>query len=217
MKSFQVLLLDFDGTIADTGPAIAHSMRQAFAAHGAALPETSDVLAYVGAPLPAMITALRPGLAVDAVTALAETYRTIYREEGLALMRLFPGIQETLEEARRLGARLAVASNKKHEALGLSVRQLGMEALFEVVAGLESAGPVKPERAFFDTRIQPWFKEVPLSELLVVGDAEPDLALARNIGAAACWVTWGLGDPVRCAAYVPEYVLSEPGDLLSLV
>lgn len=64
-------------------------------------------------------------------------YREIFARDPLYKVTVFDGMKETLKELKRRGVKLAVLSNKPHEATYLAVTGLFGSDTFEVIQGLE--------------------------------------------------------------------------------
>ena len=72
-------------------------------------------------------------------------YREIFARDPLYKVTVFDGMKETLKELKRRGVKLAVLSNKPHEATYLAVTGLFGSDTFEVIQGLEVGMKKKPD------------------------------------------------------------------------
>jgi phosphoglycolate phosphatase-like HAD superfamily hydrolase len=59
MRTFDLVLFDFDGTLCHTHPAIAHCIKQSFSICGRTVPDTASIAAAVGSGLPLPETLVR--------------------------------------------------------------------------------------------------------------------------------------------------------------
>ncbi|QLP97961.1 MAG: HAD family hydrolase [Rhodoblastus sp.] len=67
--------------------------------------------------------------------------------------------------------------------------------MFLEVIGATGAAPVKPDPRAVMHRIDPIFGQGRRDDALMVGDTGADMAFARAIGVASCWVSYGYGRP----------------------
>src|SRR5437763_10073620 len=121
-------LFDFDGTLADSFPAITASTNHVRRRYG--LPELPEaaVRQYVGYGLPHLMAALVPNAPTDeAVAAYREHHPTVMA----AGTKLMPGVADTLAELRRRGVRLGVCSNKAVRFTRRLVADLGLAQTFD--------------------------------------------------------------------------------------
>ena len=210
--SYRCILLDFDGTLVDTIPAIQLATRMCFAQAGLAEPDEASVRAAIadGVGLGAALTALNPAIDQRAVPQWITSWRRFYNEGGIGDMAdLFPGAMETLEALKGAGVPLVAVSNKGQVALEKAVRRLQLAGYFCAVIGESPGLPGKPDPEAFALRISPVIPGITSDECLMVGDSEADLLFANNIGSDACYAAYGYGNRARCLALSPRHVIAE--------
>jgi putative hydrolase of the HAD superfamily len=106
---------------------------------------------------------------------------------GAEAWRLAPGAREGLDALAARGLRLGVLSNFDQRLPGI-LRELGLDAYFDVVTLPADAGAPKPERAIFAAALARL--GVPAERALYVGDhAQQDVAGAVHAGLRALDVT----------------------------
>lgn len=217
---FQVVIFDYDGTLFDTRPAIIHCLRRGFEECGRRVPAVDAVADAVrsGATLPDTLLQLDRRLARDytALNELVVTYRKLYRDEGAALLRAFPGAVETLQQIHRDGTICVVVSNKAIEAIARSFEASGLSPLIDFVVGDQPGIPKKPDPAVLTELVGPRYA-VPRDEMLMVGDTEVDILFARRTGVSCCWASYGYGEPQRCRTLRPQHVISAITELPAVV
>ncbi len=220
-QRFDLVILDYDGTLSDTRRAIAHCLGQAFAARGRAVAEPAHTLSVVGQGLSLHETflLLDPALSASgaALDALMQTYRTLYRDEGEPLIAMFPGAARTLRRLHNGGIKCAIVSNKGVAAVLRSLERCGLAAPIEAVFAEQPGRPGKPDPALLTEHIQPKFPEITRQRMLMVGDTETDIVFARRAGIACCWAAYGFGDPARCAALEPDFRIERIEELPGVV
>ncbi|CAM5310032.1 Phosphoglycolate phosphatase [Streptomyces badius] len=140
------VVLDLDGTLADTPAAIAAITAEVLAAADVEVSRQA-ILATVGRPLPASLATLM-NLPVDdpKVTAAAREYGRRFgahvREAGPAL--LYPGVLDGLRTLSEAGFGLALATSKVEKAAHAIARITGLDAWLRVIAGDDTVARGKP-------------------------------------------------------------------------
>ena len=221
---YSLLLLDYDGTLCDTRQAIAHSLGRTFEAHGRPAPLPAALTAVIrrGLPLLETLRALAPAADPALITPdWVTTYRAVYVAEAEALVRPFAGAETVLAAAQARAVPVVVLSNKGVQVLENSLIRLGFRAYVGLLLGDGSFPgrplPLKPDPAQFTDIIRPRFPNISLPDILMVGDAPPDLLFARNCGIAAGWARYGFGEPAVCRALRPAHEFGSLAEVLPLL
>ncbi|MBY0119180.1 HAD-IA family hydrolase [Paenibacillus sp. FSL R5-0623] len=151
----KALVFDFDGTIIDTETAWYIAFRDAYKEHGVDL--TLEMYSQcIGTslktfnPYEYLITDLN--LPID-----REAFRESVQLQHAALMNkevVRPGIQSYLDEARKAGLKLAVASSSKREWVEQHLEQLKLKDYFEVIRTADDVANVKPDPELYNQALE---------------------------------------------------------------
>ena len=205
-------ILDFDGTLADTGAVIRASMHRALADLG--LPDATDAActATIGLPLSAGFARLFPDASADLAERYVATYRRHFDELNVpGAVPLFPGVADALAALRARGVRLAVASSRHRRTLDVFVRNLGLDGLLDLVIGGEDAPRAKPDPAPALEVLSRLGADA--SSAAVVGDTAYDIEMGRNAGCHTIAVSYGYGARSALFAAGADVVI---GDIAAL-
>jgi phosphoglycolate phosphatase len=140
VKLPQCVLFDLDGTLLDSIPGIAYSVKAAFRAAG--LPERSfDLRQYIGPPIRTILS--RAAVTSDPVLLdeLERHFRASYDTDGWQQTVCFPGTLELLETMKASGHRLFVISNKPRHIAARILEALGIASHFEQMYTRDSVEP----------------------------------------------------------------------------
>lgn len=214
---YGLVVLDYDGTLAESDAAVGHCLGAVLRARGLPAPDPDAVRANIGLSLPATFRHFAPHLAEAEVERCVAEYRSLYLVEGLPRMALYPGVEATLPRLRRAGVRLAVVSNRGHQVLLECLRRDGLAQVVDLALGDAPGRPRKPDPGAYQAEVRPAFPEVPPGRTLMVGDTAIDLAFARAAGLPCCLAAYGYGDPAALPAPGPEHVIAAFPDLAALV
>lgn len=103
--------------------------------------------------------------------------------------RLFPGVEDMLQEMKRAGFLLAIATGKNRQGLDRLMRELNVADLFDATCTAEESEP-KPNPAMLNKLID--LLHVEVRRVLMIGDTTYDLQMASALGIPAVAVTYGL-------------------------
>lgn len=206
---YRLLLLDYDGTLCDTKPAIVHSAVEACRFFGmkAPSPEVIETAIAAGMKIMDAVSLLTPSPLPDAPQWLAK-YREIYHREGDAQAQLFPGVEETLHGLARHKLPMAILSNKGVEAVKYSLQRFGLEELMSLIIGDGTIARLKPHRAPYDEIISRQFPGIAPENILMVGDTVLDIEFSHNCGIHACWASYGYGNPYDIEPLKPKHIIT---------
>jgi phosphoglycolate phosphatase len=134
------VFFDLDGTLLDSLPGIAYSLRAAFAACGLRMMEL-DLRTLVGPPVRTMLRRLGSGLSEDELDRLEGEFRASYDGSGWRMTHCYPGAHEMLGAMRERGLRLFVVSNKPRHIAMRILEAEAIAALFEEIVTKDSRQP----------------------------------------------------------------------------
>ncbi len=128
------VLFDFDGTLADTKPAIVDTARRVLREWGMTDDEIADPGRLVGPPFPAAFSIVY-GMSDEDAAEVTRRYRAIYAKLGLETHMLFDGMAELLQSLKAADKRLAITTSKREEMAHAMLADNGVEQLFDVIVG----------------------------------------------------------------------------------
>ena len=209
LNTFELIIFDFDGTLADSAPGIAACMRAAFESCDLRPPSLEDVRGRIGLNLEEAIRQLiRDRRDVD-VADVAARYRELHESVAAPATALFPGTENVLSALDVTGIRLAVVSQKARRGLKQLLNQFAIDGYFDLVLGSDDVTAPKPQAALYESHIAHRCGDVPRDRVLVVGDTDIDLRFAANVGSRSCWATYGYGHAASCRALNPTYTIAD--------
>jgi len=192
--TYQLVLFDFDGTLADTFPLflrLLHEIADEFRFRTPASHEldelrrmnTANILASLGVPrwkLPAILRHARARMADE--------------RDGI---ELFDGIARVLQSLATRDVRLAVVSSNSEATVRAVLGASLCEVIHTFACGVGLFGKSAKIRSVLART------GVPRLQAAFVGDEERDVAAARRAGVTSVAVTWGYaGEPALSEAQV---------------
>lgn len=185
------VLLDLDGTLVDSYPGILASCRAALRILGHEADETLDVRHAIGPPLEDVMQLLLQSYGDDRVGEAVAAYRQHYGETGFLDSLPYPGIGTSLEEMKRAGLQVYLATSKREIFARRILDHLKFAPYFDGIYGSVPGGELdhKPEllaHILSKHSLSP-------SHSLMVGDRRYDISGAHSVGMRGLGVLWGYG------------------------
>ena len=191
MAKTRIIILDFDGTLADTTGVIIRTMQATIKELG--LPSRTDqqCAAMIGLRLVEIPSVLFAGNDVDG-DLYAETYRRLFRIYNTdGAVELYPNVVETLTELKNNGILLTIASSRSNASLSDYVVNLGLKDILSYIVGADDVKEGKPNPEAVNITLEKYgFRP---EEAIVVGDTAFDINMGINAGTRTCGVTYGNG------------------------
>ena len=202
---FGAALFDFDGTLVDTTDLIYQSMRHAT---GEVLGReiSRDVLmANVGQPLPRQMELL----SAEHAEALLDSYQLHNEANHDALIREFPGVEESLARLKAAGVRVGVVTSKRRFSVDMALKNLpDLGDVVDQWVTMEDTTEHKP-------RPEPLLKglemlgNVPREQAAYVGDSPFDVTAAKAAGVESVAVSWGAFSEDALRAAEPDQLVPD--------
>ena len=208
----RAMLLDLDGTIADTLPLIFDCFRHALAPWVDPLPDDEAIEATFGPPERECLDVLVPKGHLDEAEARFYEY---YERHHNARVRLAEGLDRAIDHARRLGWKVGVLTNKGTRSTRFSLEALGLLEHLDCVISGEDVEDSKPHPG--GLRHAATLLGVEPDQILMVGDSPSDINAARNAGATSCAVTWSARHADRLAEESPDHTCGDADALIALI
>lgn len=219
LKDIKAIIFDFDGTVADTIPAIREAINASCAEIGKAPLTYEEVIAGINKGARHLVkTCLVDKEKLDDeeyVNRIFDIYSKNYRKCYTETKEPYENMTETLEGLKSRGYRLAVLSNKPDIFLHTLVENIFGKELFEAVQG---ATPelVKPDPRLTLEVIRQLDPTLSPEACAVVGDSDIDILTAKKAGMTPISVTWGYRSTEFLRDSGAELVIDDPTELLSL-
>ena len=214
------VLWDFDDTLVDSLPARARALTRVFQdANIRNVDPTCFLLGIAGNTIQASLPLLTesPRRARD----LFDRYRRLYWTKQPGTLRLYSGVEAVLDGLQRRGVLLSIVTSKPRSmdvegvraGVSAELEDLGVDARFSVVVGLEDVTEPKPHPEGILRALKQL--SIPPERALMVGDSVADIEAAKAAGCWSCLATWGVPDAAeRTRRANPDLVAETPSDIL---
>ena len=222
MTSARTVVFDLDGTLVDTAPDLINALNFVLDREGLPPVPLHSARNMIGAGARRLI---ERGLELEGrcasfedVNRLTSDFIDYYAAHIADASRPFEGLEGALDELGALGYRFAVCTNKLEWLSKLLLDQLGLSSRFSAICGADTFGISKPDPAILQQTIERAGGQ--LSSAVMVGDAGPDIGVARRAGIPVIGVGFGYTE-VPIADLKPDRMISHmrelPGAVESLM
>ena len=186
-KQFDLIVWDWDGTLADSTGMITNAIVSA--AEQVGLPTLDPVAAsnIIGLGLKESIHALFGDIPADIAQKLAQQYTANYYA-GESEIPLFAAAADAIKTLHKRGFKLAVATGKGRRGLNLALEHCGLAPYFHATKTVDECFS-KPHPQMLDELMDELI--VRPERTLMIGDTSYDLQMASNAGVPALAVTYG--------------------------
>ena len=218
MTSARTVVFDLDGTLVDTAPDLINALNFVLDREGLAPVPLASARNMIGAGARRLI---ERGLELEGraasledITRLTSDFIDYYAAHIADVSRPFEGLESALDDLAALGYRFAVCTNKLEWLSKRLLDQLGLSSRFSAICGADTFGISKPDPAILQQTIARAGGQ--LSSTIMVGDAGPDIGVARRAGIPVIGVEFGYTD-VPIADLKPDRLINHMSELPAAV
>ena len=211
MSRHQLVVFDWDGTLCDSTDTIVKAIQVAAEVQRLPVLEGSLCREIIGLALEPALKTLYPELDQSQLTQLCGSYRESYRDLTAQGVNLYPGALEVIDVLRSRGFRLAVATSKTRMGLDSAIRMTGLDRGVFQASRCADESESKPSPLMLLQLMEQC--QVEATQVVMVGDTEFDLEMARRAEVDSIGVDFGAHDRDRLLACDPLAVISHLREL----
>lgn len=208
------LLFDLDGTITDPALGITNSVQYALKEYGIQ-EEYQNLLKFIGPPL---IDSFKEfyGFSQEKAEAAVRKYREYFSEKGLFENKVYPGMEEFLQQLKKDGYCLSIATSKPEKFAKEIIEHFALDLYFDFIFGasMDSTRSKKGDIIAYA------LKELEITnkdEVIMIGDRMHDIIGAHENGLKAIGVLYGYGDCQEMKEYQADGIAVDLKDLYSKI
>ena len=209
------VLLDLDGTLADSRPGILACFRYMLSELGHDPAAAGDMTWAVGPPMAVSVGKMLAQFGDDRVGLGLTTYRSRYTTTGLYECSAFPGIPAMLAALQQAGHGLCVATSKRRDFAERVVDYLGLRHYLPKVYGALPAGGLD-DKQYLLAEIMRVERYDPAGTIMV-GDRLHDIHAAKANGLRSVGVLWGYGGQAELQQAGADLLAATPVGVADLI
>lgn len=218
MDHSPIVVFDLDGTLVDTAPDLINALNYVLTREGLPLVPLDSARGMIGAGARRLI---ERGLEVEGrsvtaekMTRLTKDFIDHYAAHIADESRPFEGLDDALNDLSALGYRFAVCTNKLEWLAKLLLDRLDLTSRFAAICGADTFGVAKPDPVILQQTVAR--AGASMASAVMVGDAGPDIGVARRAGIPVIGVAFGYTD-VPLADLKPDRMIGHMRELQAAV
>ena len=212
----KTIIFDLDGTLIDSLPDILDNANKTLTAFGKPQIDLKTIKNYVNDGAVWLIKCLF-GLDIteQELNERLAVYTEFYKNSKNDLTKVYDGIDFVLKELKKKGYKIAILSNKIHQAVKPIYKKYFEKYQFDAYQGIENGMKPKPDTSGLENLINTL--GVKKEEVYLIGDGEPDVLTALNYGVKGISVLWGYRDKEQLKKVGASTFCTNPIDLLDII
>ena len=211
----KIVILDFDGTIADTRPVILNTFHRTLDAMN--LPQHSDaeIAATIGLPLMEAFPVLEP-MDKERAAVCTETYRRIFDDVNAEIgVPMFPHVADTLRLLHERQLTLTIATSRGYKSAADFIRGFRLDDIIRFIIAAEDVRHAKPDAEPVLKTLNHY--NMKPEDAVVVGDTHFDILMGRNAGCTTIGVTYGNGSRESLTQAGADAVIDDFADIATII
>jgi phosphoglycolate phosphatase len=190
MTEVDLMIFDFDGTLADTVTDLANAVNYTLSQMGYKPKKKEEIVTFVGDGIADLIKRSLGKENVNHYPEALKIFSGYYEDHLLDNTKLYPGVPQTLNYFHQ--KQKVILTNKRYNYTMVIARGLNIADYFIEIIGDGSTPYRKPDRRLVDYLIAKHGCE--REKMVIIGDGLNDINLAKNSGILSCIYLNGLGN-----------------------
>jgi phosphoglycolate phosphatase len=218
MNSVRTVVFDLDGTLVDTAPDLITALNFVLDREGMPPIPLASARTMIGAGARRMI---ERGLEAEGrvaspadISRLTSDFIDYYAAHIADASRPFDGLEAALDDLAARGYQFAVCTNKLEWLSKKLLDELGLSRRFAAICGADTFGVSKPDPVILQQTVARAGGR--LASTVMVGDAGPDIGVARRTNIPVIGVAFGYTE-VPIADLKPDLLIGHMRDLPAAV
>ncbi|MCX5853900.1 MAG: HAD-IA family hydrolase [Deltaproteobacteria bacterium] len=212
MKSVDLMVFDFDGTLVKSGGDIAASVNHALEMLGVPRKTPATIMRFIGDGVQKLIaSSLGPEFGHCFHEAM-EIFTIHYTEHMLDTTTLYESVIEVLRHFHE--KKKIIVTNKRKSFTIKMADAFGITEHFEEIIGADSTPYKKPDPRLLHPVLER-YRATP-DRTIVIGDGVNDILLARHTGVFNCALLNGLTDRDVLLSLKPDFYCEDISELKNL-
>ena len=190
MKKVDLMIFDFDGTLADTGADLVSSINQTLTSMRLDPRSPEEIISFVGDGVKKLMERSLGESSKGRLEEAMSIFSGHYEKHLLDQTVLCPHIEDVLKYFNH--KMKVILTNKRYHLTLAIARGLHIDRYFMEIVGADSTPFQKPDQRVVEYLLDKY--NVAAQKAVIIGDGVNDIAVAKNAGILSCAYLNGLGD-----------------------
>ncbi len=211
MPDFDVILFDFDGTVADTSPGIKEGLCHTFTMNNMPLMTDGEMDRFIGPPLDDSFEKYCH-VSREKAKSMVLDFRGYYHVKGIDKFVIYSCIEDAIKVLKDKNKIICIATSKPEPMAIHILKKAGLYESFDIIQGATLDGKLIKKADIIEHVLSD--ELVKGKKVLMVGDTEFDIIGAHNNGISALWVNYGFGTYENAVKERPEFVADTQEEMI---
>ena len=207
--NYDLIIFDWDGTIANSAGIIVESVKAACISEGVALPSDYSISGIIGLGLEEAFTRLFPDMQKSSLISLQALYRDAYLRRMDEIV-LFDGVDLGIKGLYNQGYALGIATGKSRRGLNNALNKSNLYSYFKVTKTMDECFS-KPHPQMINEILESLMIEN--HRALMIGDSSYDMEMAANAKVDSIGVLYGAQTMTQLQLHNPLALIENAHDL----
>ena len=199
----------------DSREGVLKSLQYALGQVNGVVPPVEELHWFLGPPLRQNLKQLLPDADAEMIERAVAVYRRRYAEEGIYETMLYPSVVRTLDDLKKAGFHIFVATSKTRIYAEPVLKHCGIDHYFSGIYGAELDGKFDDKKdliahLIIREGIQPAYS-------IMIGDRRHDIDAAKVNGMRSVGVLYGYGDRKELEEAGADRILNGLEELLPIL
>ena len=213
---YEVVLLDLDGTMIDSLPGIAVSVRHGLQAIGFTEVTDEVIMKFMGPPLKDVLVD-HYGRPESDIGSFFTAYKEMYFDNAEYDFELYPGLAKLIEDLHAAGVMLILATAKPDVSAERILQHAKLDHLFAIVAGSHEDGSRQVKTDVLAHAFELASIDHTNTSIVMVGDRDTDIVAAEHFGIDSIAITYGYAPEGELEALSPTFYASNADELRAIL
>lgn len=211
---YRNIFFDLDGTVTDSGNAIMSCARYALEKMGYGEEPEEKLRRFIGPSLMDSFERLY-GMSEEDATKATKLFRSLYVDNKMYDVTVYPGIQELLGKCRDEGLKTFVVTSKVQAYAERIIEKIGLDGYFTSIVGPDPTDFSSDKSRLINRAVAEY--SLQKKECVMIGDTRFDIEGAVKAGVDSIAVTYGYGNPTEVQMAHPTYTAVNAADLADIL
>ena len=211
-KMYKAIIFDFDGVLVNTTSNYVKAFHKVLKANNITA-DDNELKSHFGKPVLEIMAECVPkkNKVGDAQKLASEFHEEVSRKWFMDDMALFPKTENILQELKKQGLLLAIASGTNSAFLIRFLDYLNIRKYFNVVLGSNDVKNCKPYPEIALKAVDSL--GITAQDALYIGDAKADVSVAKGANVASAIVLTGVLNREEAEKLSPDYILKDLSEI----
>lgn len=212
---FENIFLDLDGTIIDSKEGIVNSVIYSLKNFNIEVKNREELEKFIGPPLNESFKEFYNFNEKQTELAI-KLFRERYETTGLWEAKLYPGIKELINDLKKSGKRVILATSKPEKFAKKILEGFKMDKDFFLIIGATLDGSRSAKKDVIKFALDK-IKDINLEECIMIGDRNYDILGAKENNMKSIGVTYGFGTKPELETAGADYIEEDVEELRKIL